>query len=121
TLRADVETDGRHAVVQFGRDWNADAARRDFTINAIYAKADGTIVDLVEGVRDIETGTLRFIGDAEKRIKEDYLRILRFFRFFAWYGRGRPDAEGIKACARLKDGMRKLSAERVWAELKKLL
>ncbi|GGA70895.1 cytidine(C)-cytidine(C)-adenosine (A)]-adding enzyme [Nitratireductor aestuarii] len=121
TLRADVETDGRHAVVQFGRDWNEDAARRDFTINAIYAKADGTIVDLVEGVRDIETGTLRFIGDAEKRIKEDYLRILRFFRFFAWYGRGRPDAEGIKACARLKDGMRKLSAERVWAELKKLL
>src|SRR5690606_32572816 len=70
TLRADVETDGRHAKVQFGRDWSADAARRDFTINAIYAQADGNIVDLVEGVKDIETGTLRFIGDAEKRIRE---------------------------------------------------
>jgi len=121
TLRADVETDGRHAKVQFGRDWSADAARRDFTINAIYAQADGNIVDLVEGVKDIETGTLRFIGDAEKRIREDYLRILRFFRFYAWYGRGRPDPEGLKACTRLKDGMRKLSAERVWMELKKLL
>jgi len=121
TLRADVETDGRRAKVQFGRDWAADAARRDFTINAIYARADGEIVDLVGGLQDIETGTLRFIGDAEKRIAEDYLRILRFFRFYAWYGRGRPDPQGLKACAKLRDGMKKLSAERVWAELKKLL
>ncbi|HVW56778.1 MAG TPA: CCA tRNA nucleotidyltransferase [Rhizobiaceae bacterium] len=121
TLRADIETDGRRAKVVFGRDWKADAERRDFTINALYARADGTIVDLVGGVADIESRTLRFIGDAEKRIREDYLRILRFFRFFAWYGSGRPDAEGLKACARLKDGLVQLSAERVWAELKKLL
>lgn len=121
TLRADVETDGRHAKVLFGRDWKADAERRDFTINALYAKADGTVVDLVGGLADLKSRTLRFIGDAETRIREDYLRILRFFRFFAWYGKGRPDAEGLKACARLKDGLSRLSAERVWSELKKLL
>ena len=121
TLRADVETDGRRAKVVFGRDWKADAERRDFTINALYAEADGTVVDLVGGLADLENRTLRFIGDAEARIREDYLRILRFFRFFAWYGSGRPDAEGLKACARLKEGLERLSAERVWAELKKLL
>lgn len=121
TLRADVETDGRRAKVVFGRDWKADAERRDFTINALYAEADGTVVDFVGGQADLESRTLRFIGDAETRIREDYLRILRFFRFFAWYGTGRPDAEGLKACARLKDGLERLSAERVWAELKKLL
>ena len=121
TLRADVETDGRRAKVAFGRDWKADAGRRDFTINALYAEADGTIVDFVGGLADLESRTLRFIGDAEARIREDYLRILRFFRFFAWYGAGRPDAEGLKACARLKDGLEQLSAERVWAELRKLL
>jgi poly(A) polymerase len=121
TLRADVETDGRRARVMFGRDWKADAERRDFTINALYAEADGTVVDLVGGLADLQNRTLRFIGDAEARIREDYLRILRFFRFFAWYGSGRPDAEGLKACARLKDGIDQLSAERVRAELKKLL
>ncbi len=121
TLRADVETDGRRAKVVFGRDWKADAERRDFTINALYAEADGTIVDLVGGLADLENRTLRFIGDAEARIREDYLRILRFFRFFAWSGSGRPDAEGLKACARLNDGIDRLSAERVWAELRKLL
>lgn len=121
TLRADIETDGRHAKVSFGRDWKADAERRDFTINALYAEADGTVVDLVGGLADIAARRLRFIGDAEARIREDYLRILRFFRFFAWYGGGRPDGEGLKACARLKEGLDQLSAERVWAELKKLL
>lgn len=121
TLRSDVETDGRRARVLFGRDWKRDAERRDFTINALYADADGRVVDLVGGLDDLDTRTLRFIGDAEQRIREDYLRILRFFRFFAWYGDGRPDADGIKACARLKEGMDMLSAERVWAELKKLL
>lgn len=121
TLRADVETDGRHARVRFGRDWKADAERRDFTINALYAEADGRVVDLVGGLEDIAARRLRFIGDPEARIREDYLRILRFFRFFAWYGAGRPDAEGLKACARLKAGLGRLSAERVWAELKKLL
>jgi len=121
TLRADVATDGRHATVAFGTDWKADAERRDFTINALYATAAGEVVDLVGGLADLQTRTLRFIGDAEARIREDYLRILRFFRFFAWYGDGRPDAEGLRACARLKEGMTRLSAERVWAELKKLL
>jgi poly(A) polymerase len=121
TLRADIETDGRRAKVSFGRDWKLDAERRDFTINALYAGADGTVVDLVGGIADIAARRLRFIGDAEARIREDYLRILRFFRFFAWYGDGRPDAEGLKACARLKDGLGQLSAERVWSELKKLL
>lgn len=121
TLRADVETDGRRAKVRFGRDWQADAERRDFTINGLYADADGTVIDLVGGVADIESRTIRFIGEADKRIREDFLRILRFFRFFAWYGKGRPDAEGLKACARLKDGLDGLSAERVWSELRKLL
>jgi len=121
TLRADVTTDGRHATVAFGRDWKADAGRRDFTINALYATADGAVIDHVGGLADLETRTIRFIGDSEARIREDYLRILRFFRFFARYGSGRPDAEGLKACARLKDGLDRLSAERVWSELKKTL
>ncbi|WP_279479958.1 CCA tRNA nucleotidyltransferase [Aureimonas sp. SK2] len=121
TLRRDVETDGRHAKVLFGRDWAADASRRDFTINALYCDADGEILDLVGGLPDIESGTLRFIGEASQRIEEDYLRILRFFRFFAWYGRGRPDGEGLRASSRLKEGLDRLSAERVWNELRKLL
>lgn len=121
TLRADVETHGRRATVRFGRDWKADAERRDFTINALYADAGGKVYDLVGGLADIEKRQVRFIGDAETRIKEDYLRILRFFRFFARYGSGRPDAEGLKACTRLKGGIKKLSAERVWSELKKIL
>lgn len=121
TLREDVETDGRRARVRFGRDWLADAHRRDFTINGLYAEPDGTVVDLIGGVEDLKERRLRFIGDAEARIREDYLRILRFFRFFAWYGRGRPDPEGLKACARLKAGLDGLSAERVWNELKRLL
>ena len=121
TLRADVETFGRKARVRFGRDWRQDAERRDFTMNALYADADGRVVDLVGGLADLESRTIRFIGDAEARIREDYLRILRFFRFFARYGSGPPDAEGLKACAKLKEGIDGLSAERVWAELKKLL
>jgi poly(A) polymerase len=121
TLREDVETDGRRAKVRFGRDWRADARRRDFTINGLFSEADGTVVDFVGGIDDIRQRRLRFIGDPAQRIREDYLRILRFFRFFAWYGDGRPDAEGLKACARLKDGLDGLSAERVWAELKRML
>ena len=121
TLRRDIETDGRHALVHFGRDWQADADRRDFTINALYARADGTIIDLIGGIGDLNSQTLRFIGEAAARIEEDYLRILRFFRFFAWYGDGRPDAAGIRACTRLKEGLDGLSPERVWQELKKLL
>lgn len=121
TLRADVETNGRHARVVFGTNWQQDAERRDFTINALYATATGEVIDLVSGLADLESRTLRFIGDAEQRIREDYLRILRFFRFFAWYGGGRPDADGLRACVRLKDGLAGLSAERVWSELRKLL
>ena len=121
TLRSDSEHDGRRAQVSFGRDWKVDAERRDFTINGLYATADGTVIDLVGGLDDIASKTVRFIGDGEERIKEDYLRILRFFRFFAWYGHGRPDAAAIKAMVRLKDGINQLSAERVWSELKKLL
>ena len=121
TLRADIETDGRHAVVRFGRDWKLDAERRDFTINGLYATADGRVIDLIGGLSDLERRAIRFIGDPEQRIREDYLRILRFFRFFAQYGSGRPDAEGLKACARLREGIERLSAERVWVELKKLL
>ncbi len=121
TLRRDVETDGRRAKVAFGTDWQEDAERRDLTINALYVGADGEVVDLVGGLPDIETRTVRFIGDADTRIAEDYLRILRFFRFFAHYGGGRPDAAGLKACSRAKDKLSTLSAERIWAETKKLL
>jgi poly(A) polymerase len=121
TLRRDVETDGRRAVVAFTSDWKEDAARRDLTINALYCDAEGEVFDPLDGLSDLKAGRVRFIGDAEARIREDYLRILRFFRFFAWYGSGRPDADGLKACARLKSGIATLSAERVWAELKRLL
>ena len=121
TLRRDVETDGRHAQVEFTDDWRADAARRDLTINALYADRNGLVHDYVGGVEDIGKANIRFIGKAAERIAEDYLRILRFFRFFAHYGRGRPDAEGIKASAAARDRIRGLSAERIWAEMKKLL
>lgn len=121
TLRRDVETDGRHAQVAFTDDWRADAERRDLTINALYADKDGLVHDYVGGVEDIGKQNIRFIGNAADRIAEDYLRILRFFRFFAHYGRGRPDAEGIKASAAAKSKIKTLSAERVWAEMKKLL
>jgi poly(A) polymerase/tRNA nucleotidyltransferase (CCA-adding enzyme) len=121
TLRRDIETDGRHAVVRFTADWAEDASRRDFSMNALYCDLAGEVFDPLGGYPDLQAGRVRFIGDAEDRIREDYLRILRFFRFFAWYGAGRPDAEGLKACARLKAGIATLSAERVWAELKRLL
>lgn len=121
TLRRDVETDGRHAQVAFGTDWKEDAGRRDLTINALYADASGEVIDLIGGLADIETRTVRFIGDATTRVAEDYLRILRFFRFFAYYGSGRPDADGLRASARAKDKLSTLSAERVWSEMKKLL
>ncbi|SCZ43716.1 CCA tRNA nucleotidyltransferase [Afifella marina] len=121
TLRADVETDGRHAVVRFTDDWAEDAGRRDFTLNALYCDASGHVFDPLGGYPDLAARNIRFVGDPEERIREDYLRILRFFRFFAWYGDGRPDAEGLKASSRLKAGIAVLSAERVWSELKRLL
>lgn len=121
TLRKDIETDGRHAVVEFGTDWEADANRRDLTINGLYCDRDGKVYDYVDGYKDILTKDVRFIGDATTRIKEDSLRILRFFRFFAWYGGGRPDAAGLKACAAGRELLAGLSVERVWMEFKKML
>ncbi|MDB5598688.1 MAG: tRNA nucleotidyltransferase [Xanthobacteraceae bacterium] len=121
TLRQDVETDGRHAKVEFARDWAGDARRRDFTINALSVGPDGTVYDYVGGLQDIDTRSVRFIGDPAQRIAEDYLRILRFFRFHAAYGHGHPDAEGLHACIVARDGLERLSRERVRAEMLKLL
>jgi tRNA nucleotidyltransferase/poly(A) polymerase len=121
TLRRDVETFGRHATVAFTENWEEDARRRDFTLNALYAGSDGTVFDPLGGYADLVAGRVRFIGDAEQRIKEDYLRILRFFRFNAYYGKGPLDAEGLRASVRLRAGLDQLSAERVGAELKRLL
>ena len=120
TLRQDIETDGRHAKVLYGTDWTADAKRRDLTMNALYMDANGVVFDPLGGMPDVLSQTVRFIDNAETRIREDFLRILRFFRFFAWYGKFRPDADGLKACTRLKDGLANLSAERIWQELSKL-
>lgn len=122
TLRRDVETDGRRAVVAFTDDWAEDAQRRDFRLNALYCDGEGQVFDPTgEGVADALAGRIVFVGDAETRIREDYLRILRFFRFYAWFGGGAPDAEGLRACAALAEGMARLSAERVSKELLKLL
>ena len=121
TLRQDVETFGRHARVAFGRDWKADAERRDFTINALSAAPDGTVYDYVGGLADIAARRVRFIGDAVKRITEDYLRILRFFRFHAYFAAGAPDAAGLLACIRERAGLGMLSRERVRMEVLKLL
>jgi poly(A) polymerase len=121
TLREDVETFGRKARVVFGRDWRADAARRDFTINALSAAPDGTIYDYVGGLNDIAARIVRFIGDPQRRIEEDYLRILRFFRFHAHFGHGLPDAAGLHACIRARGGLDVLSRERVRMEMLKLL
>ncbi len=122
TLRQDVSTDGRNATVAFTDDWAEDAARRDFRLNALYADGEGRVFDPTGyGVEDAAAGRIVFVGDPRTRIQEDYLRILRFFRFFAWYGRGEPDAAGLEACRDLAGGMTRLSAERVSKELMKLL
>lgn len=121
TLRRDVETDGRHAVVAFTDDWREDAARRDFTMNALYADRDGAITDFFGGEADARAGRVRFIGDARQRIAEDALRILRFFRFHARYGRGTLDADGLAACRDLSGMIDRLSGERIRTELFKML
>jgi len=122
TLRQDVETDGRHAKVAFGRDWRTDAERRDFTINAFSATRDGTVYDYVGGLADLKSRRVRFIGDPKQRIEEDYLRILRFFRFHAAYGTSdHPDREGLVACIAGRNGLDQLSRERVRMELMKLM
>ena len=121
TLRHDVETDGRRAKVRFTDDWDADAQRRDFTMNALYCDARGTVHDFVDGWPDVQRRRVIFVGDPEQRIAEDYLRILRFFRFHARYGHGAPDAAGLAACTRLKAGLDGLSAERIRQEMFKLM
>jgi poly(A) polymerase len=121
TLRRDLETDGRHATIAFTEDWAADAARRDFTMNALYAEPDGTVFDPTGGLADLEAGRVRFVGDPATRIREDYLRLLRFFRFYAHYGTGEADRDALQAAETLASGLSRLSVERIWTEMKKLL
>src|SRR3954470_19667391 len=121
TLREDTETFGRKARVAFGRDWIVDARRRDFTINGLSVDSDGVVHDHVGGQEDIAARRVRFIGDPDLRIAEDYLRILRFFRIHAAFGAGQPDRAGYLACIRGRAGLATLSAERVRMELLKLL
>ncbi|GAB0113491.1 CCA tRNA nucleotidyltransferase [Acidisoma sp. C75] len=121
TLRQDLETDGRHAVVAFTDDFAADAARRDFTINAMSLTADGTLFDYFAGREDLAAGRVRFVGAPAARIAEDYLRVLRYFRFQIRYGRRPPDAATAEALAAAHDKLGRLSAERVWSEMKRIL
>ena len=120
-LRRDVKTDGRHAEIVYSRSYQEDSQRRDFTFNALYASPDGEISDYVNGIEDALAGRVRFIGVAEDRIKEDYLRILRFFRFYAVYGLVPPCSEGLAACALLCDGLKNIARERIRAEFFKWL
>lgn len=121
SLRQDVETDGRRAVVAFTTNWSEDAARRDFRLNALYANLQGELFDPVGGgYQDALAGRVIFIGDADQRLREDYLRVLRFFRFNAWYGAG-IDEDGLAACARQAQGLEKIARERIWKEFAKLL
>ncbi len=121
TLREDTETDGRRAKVAFTADWAADARRRDFTINALYCDRDGVIHDPLGGLPDLAAGRVRFIGDPHARIREDYLRVLRFFRFTAEYAGGVADRDGLTACNAERSGLARLSAERVRSEFLRLL
>jgi len=121
TLRRDVETFGRHATVAFTDDWTEDAARRDFTVNALSLARDGTLFDPFGGEADLRAGRIRFVGNARARIEEDVLRMLRFFRFHAHYGSGDLDPGGMAACRAMAPALVSLSAERVWAELRRLL
>jgi len=120
TLREDVETDGRRAVVRFGTDWTIDASRRDFTLNALYADMDGTLFDPLEGLEDCLAGRVRFIGSPVQRIAEDRLRVFRFFRFSASHGGEKLDAEGLEACRAAAGDLDGLSAERVGNELRRM-
>ncbi len=121
TLRRDVKTDGRHAVVEFSTDWAEDARRRDFTINAFYLDAEGRVHDYVDGLPDLKARRLRFIGDARKRIREDYLRILRFFRFWAGYAEEAPDEATLRTITREREGLARISKERIRQEMQRLL
>lgn len=120
SLRKDIKTDGRHAEVEFTDDWIEDASRRDLTINAVYADEKGNVFDYFNGIDDLKNGIVRFIGNPEQRIEEDYLRILRFFRFYSQFGKTPIDEKALKACIKNKDNLKKLSAERIRDELIKL-
>ena len=120
SLRKDVSTDGRHAEVEFSLDWQEDASRRDFTINSIYADSDGNLFDPFDGKKDLEDGYINFIGNVEKRIQEDYLRILRYLRFFLNYSKHKHDPEIIKNIKKNIDGISNISSERLIDELKKI-
>jgi len=121
TLRLDVETFGRHAHVAFTDDWAADAERRDFTMNAIFCDLDGTLYDPTGGLSDLTAGCIRFVGNAHQRIQEDVLRLLRYFRFYAYYGTAPADQDALRACKNMAGEIPSLSVERVWSEFKKLL
>ena len=121
SLRKDIKTDGRHAEVEFTDDWSVDASRRDLTINAVYADLYGNVFDYYNGITDLENGVVRFIGNPDERIKEDYLRIMRFFRFYSIFSKQAINKDALKACVNNKDGLRTLSIERVRDELFKLL
>lgn len=120
SLRKDVKTDGRHAEVEFTDDWIADASRRDLTINAVYADEKGNVFDYFNGIEDLKNGVVRFIGNPAQRVSEDYLRILRFFRFYSMFGKTPIDAKALKACVENKDNLKTLSIERIRDELIKL-
>ena len=121
TLRKDISTDGRHASVEFTSDWKEDASRRDFTINAIYSDIEGRIYDPFNGISDLQKGKIKFIGSSEERIQEDYLRILRYFRFFCQYSNNDHDNEDIKPIRKFINGLNKVSNERIFDELRKIL
>ena len=121
SLRADIESDGRWPVVRFGTDWGEDARRRDFTMNALYADEEGMVFDPIGGIGDLRSRRVRFIGNPADRVREDYLRILRFFRFHAWYGTGPMDAVGLRACTAEADRIAGLSGERIGHEMRRLL
>ena len=120
SLREDISTDGRHAKVKFSKDWKMDASRRDFTINSIYSDEDGNIFDPYEGKKDLENGSINFIGNPDKRIKEDYLRILRYLRFYTIYSKKKHQSEILKILKINLEGIRKISKERLLDELRKL-
>lgn len=121
SLRKEIESDGRYPVVEFTENWEVDASRRDLTINAVYADEQGNVFDYYDGIDDLENGIVKFIGNPEKRIQEDYLRIMRFFRFYSIFSKGTMDKESFKACVKYKDGLKNISTERVRDEFKKIL
>jgi len=121
TLRKDVACDGRHAEVEYTDSWEEDAARRDFTVNAMFMDIEGNIYDYFGGREDLQNGVVKFVGNAEQRVSEDILRILRFFRFYAYYGKGKMDANSLEACEKFADKIPELSGERIQSEMFKLL